>query len=165
MNLRTEPPELYRALLEAAAYGTRRVVETFEAGGIPIREVVACGGLAERNTLLLQITADVLGREVWVPEVAHASAVGAAVYAAASAGVYDSVEEAVARMGAKTGQRYSPDRSAQRVYEGLYAQYVELARYFGEGASPVMKRLKAMRVQDASQPQSRGGGGGACGAG
>ncbi len=165
LNLRTEPPELYRALLEAAAYGTRRVVETFEAGGIPIREVVACGGLAERNTLLLQVTADVLGREVWVPEVAHASAVGAAIYAAAAAGVYESVEEAVTQMGSKTGKRYSPDRSAQRVYEDLYAEYLELARYFGEGANPLMKRLKAMRVQDASQPQSTGGGGGACGAG
>lgn len=149
LNLRTEPPEVYRALLEAAAYGTRRVVETFEQGGVSVREVVACGGLAERNPLLLQITADVLGREVWAADTPHASAVGAAIYAAAAAGVYASVEEAVAHMGGRGGRRYTPDPRAHRVYEALYREYVTLARYFGEGGNEVMKRLKSVRVQTA----------------
>lgn len=158
LTLRTEPPEVYRALLEAVAFGTRRVVETFEAGGVEIRDVVACGGLAERNALLLQILADVLGREVVASEVRHASAVGAAIYAAAAAGVYGSVEEAVARMGARGGTRYVPDPSAHRAYGGLYADYVELARHFGEGGTDLMKRLRARRAASRrARPETSSG--------
>ncbi len=157
LDLRTEPAEIYRALLEATAYGMRRVVETFEAGGVSVRDIVACGGLAERSPLLLQLTADVLGRELWAADVAHASAVGSAIYAAAAAGVYGSVQEAVARMGARGGRRFRPDPAAHRVYQVLYGEYVSLARYFGEGQNPVMKRLKALRAQHGGAEKAHRG--------
>lgn len=158
LTLRTEPPEVYRALLEASAFGTRRVVETFEAGGVEIHEVVACGGLAERNSLLLQILADVLGREVVSSAVRHASAVGAAIYAAAAAGVYGSMGEAVRRMGAHGGTRYLPNPSAHRAYGALYADYIELARHFGEGGTDLMKRLRARRAASRrDEPETREG--------
>jgi L-ribulokinase len=159
LTLRTEPPEVYRALLESTAYGTRRVVETFEAGGVRVQEIVACGGLAERSPLLVQIVADVLGREVLVSEAKFASAVGAAVYAAAAAGAgvpQGDVVEAARRMGARGGVRYRPHPAAGRVYEILYREYLDLARYFGEGGSEVMKRLRRLRSE--SQPHEGSGG-------
>jgi L-ribulokinase len=151
LTLATEPHEIYRALLESTAYGTRRVLETFEAGGVPVREVIACGGLAERSPLLLQITADVLGREVLASQARHASAVGAAIYAAAAAGADrgrdDAMLAAVDRMGDRHYVTYRPQARAHRVYEVLYREYLDLARHFGEGGSEVMRRLRALRAE------------------
>jgi L-ribulokinase len=145
LTLTTEPPEIYRALLEATAYGTRRVIETFEAGGVPIAGIHACGGLAERNALLLQITADVTGRPIAAARVPDASAVGAAIYAVAAAEKAPDMTDVIRRMGSVERVLYRPDETARRVYDGLYADYVELARHFGEGGSGVMRRLHAMR--------------------
>jgi L-ribulokinase len=149
LTVTTEPHEIYRALLESTAFGTRRVIETFEDGGVPVRHVHACGGLAERNPLLLQITADIIGRDVLAAAVPHASAVGAAIYAAVAAGAraggYPTMAEAVARMGRAERVVYRPRPSACRVYEDLYRDYRDLARYFGEGGSDVMARLRARR--------------------
>ncbi len=153
VTVTTQPPEIYRALLESTAFGTRRVIETFEAGGVSVREVHACGGLAERNPLLLQITADVIGREVLAAQVPHASAVGAAIYAAAAAGPaasgYPDMSAAVGRMGATERVRYTPRAAEQGLYEALYHEYVELSRYFGEGTNDVMRRLRRLRSSAA----------------
>lgn len=150
LTLATEPHELYRALLEATAYGTRRVIETFETGGVAVSEIIACGGLAERSPLLLQITADVIGRDVLASRVQHASAVGAAIYAATAAGPraggYASMPDAIGRMGAVGHVPYRPRPAEQRVYETLYQDYLDLARYFGDGRHDVMKRLRRMRT-------------------
>src|SRR2546428_439934 len=86
LTVATEPHEIYRALLESTAFGTRRVIETFEAGGGGGHRVIACGGRGEGEPLVVQLTADIIGREVLVAPVQHASAVGAAIYAAAAAG-------------------------------------------------------------------------------
>jgi L-ribulokinase len=145
LTLTTEPPEIYRALLEGTAYGTRRVIETFEAGGVAIAGLHACGGLAERNPLLLQITADVTGRPVAAAQVPDASGVGAAIYAAAAAERTESMTGVIRRMGNTERIQYQPDNAAGRVYDDLYCDYVEAARYFGEGGSGVMRRLRALR--------------------
>jgi len=149
LTVTTEPHEIYRALLESTAFGTRRVIETIEAGGIPVHEVIACGGLAERNVLLLQVMADITGREMRTAPVQHASAVGAAIYAAAaagsSAGGYTEIREAIRRMGGTERIVYHPRPTAQRIYENLYQGYLELARYFGESGTALMKRLRQLR--------------------
>ena len=88
MTLATKPAEIYRALIEATAFGTRVIVEAFESGGVPVDAVVACGGLPERNKLLMQIYADVLGREIAVGASSQAPALGAAMFAAVAAGEY-----------------------------------------------------------------------------
>ncbi len=145
LTLTTEPAEIYRALLEATAYGTRRVIETFEAGGVSIAGLHACGGLAERNPLLLQITADVTGRPVAAARVPDASAVGAAIYAVAAAEETSDMTGVVERMGNRDRVWYRPDAGARGVYERLYSDYVETARYFGEGGTEVMARLHRLR--------------------
>jgi L-ribulokinase len=150
LTVTTEPHEIYRALLESTAFGTRRVIETLTAGGLPIREVIACGGLAERNVLLLQLTADIIGQDVLVSPVPHASAVGAAVYAAAAAGErgggYADLRDAIAAMGGTERTVYRPRPAAQRTYDGLYGEYLDLAKYFGEGGTALMKRLRHQRA-------------------
>src|SRR5438445_273611 len=126
------------------------VSETFEAGGLAINEVLACGGLAERNALLLQLTADIIGREVLAAPVPHASAVGAAIYAATAAGValggYADLRDAIRRMGSRERTAYRPRTSEQRLYESLYRDYLDLARHFGEGGTALMKRLRRLRA-------------------
>ncbi len=155
LTLSTEPHEIYRALLEAAAYGNRKVIETFEAGGVTIRQFHACGGLAERNPLLMQLIADVLDRPVLVSRIPHAAARGAAVYAAAAAGPsgggYPDVGTAVGRMGQAAAETVVPHREAAQVYSRLYEKYEELHRYFGEGGSDVMVRLRRYRQKAARE--------------
>src|SRR5213593_1527446 len=115
-----------------------------------INEVLACGGLAERNALLLQLTADIIGREVLAAPVPHASAVGAAIYAATAAGVslggYADLRDAIRRMGSRERTAYRPRTSEQRLYESLYRDYLDLARHFGEGGTALMKRLRRLRA-------------------
>lgn len=149
LTVTTQPHEIYRALLESTAFGTRRVIETFEIGGVAVEQVVACGGLAERNALLLQLTADIIGREVLASPVQHASAVGAAIYAATAAeparGGFREMGDAIKAMGWAERVRYHPRADAQRLYETAYQDYLVLARYFGEGGTEVMKRLRRSR--------------------
>ena len=111
MTLATEAPEIYRALIEATAFGTRVIIEAFEAGGVPIDRVVACGGLPERNRLLMQIYADVTGREWRVAASPQAPALGAAMFGAVAAGPaaggYARIDEAARAHGPSPGRGLS----------------------------------------------------------
>jgi L-ribulokinase len=153
-TLATKPEEVYRALIEATAYGTRIIVETFEASGVPVREFVAAGGLPERNKLLMQIYADVTGRELKVVGTTQAGALGAAMHGAVAAGKaaggYDTIEEATARMAHLQDVVYRPIAAHTAMYDRLYAEYVLLHDYFGRGANDVMKRLKEIKVASRS---------------
>ena len=154
-TLATRPEEIYRALIEATAFGTRIIIETFEASGVAIREIVAAGGLPERNKLLMQIYADVTGREFKVVATDQAGALGAAMHGAVAAGGmaggYDTIQEAAARMAHLKDESYVPIAAHQAVYDELYAEYVVLHDYFGRGENDVMKRLKALKARVRSQ--------------
>jgi L-ribulokinase len=148
LTLRTRPADVYRALIEATAFGTRVIVDAFETAGVPVHELVACGGLPQRNKLLMQIYADVTGRPIEVAASEQAPALGSAIFAAvaagAAAGGYDSIGEAAARMGGRAPVRYEPDASAHAVYDELYREYRRLHDLFGRGPDTVPKRLKAI---------------------
>ena len=144
-TLATLPEEIYRALVEATAFGTYTVIRAFEAQGVPIRRLVACGGLAEKSPLVMQIFADVTNREILLPRSLQASGLGAAMLAAVAAGVYPDLPGAAERMVETASRSYQPDGRAHAVYENLYAEYLQLHDYFGRGANGVMKRLKALQ--------------------
>jgi len=150
-TLATKPEDIYRALIEATAYGTRVIIETFEANGVPVNEIVATGGLPDRNKLLMQIYADVTGRPIHVAETRQAGAVGSAMHGAVAAGVeaggYASIFEATRRMARLRDEAYHPIPENQAIYERLYAEYVTLHDYFGRGANDVMKRLKQLKAE------------------
>jgi L-ribulokinase len=150
-TLATKPEEIYRALIEATAYGTRVIVEAFEKNGVPVRELVACGGLPEKNRLLMQIYADVTGREMKVTASKQTPALGSAMFGAVAAGQaaggYDSIFKAARHMSHLKDEVYKPIAAHTGVYDRLFAEYLQLHDYFGRGANDVMKRLKKIKVE------------------
>ena len=150
-TLATKAPEMYRALIEATAFGTRVIVEAFDSHGVPVNEIVTCGGLPDKNKLFMQIFADVTGRELKMSASQQTPALGSAMYGAVAAGKtaggYDTIFEAALKMARLKQETFKPDPSAQKVYDRLYAEYLALHDYFGRGVNDVMKRLKQIKVE------------------
>ena len=144
MTLRTRPEEIYRALIEATAYGLRMVVENYREHGVAVDEVFALGGISQKNAMAMQIYADVLNMPVRVVDCAQGGALGSAIIAAVAAGVYPTMEDAIAAMAAPVLCAYAPKAAHAAVYDGLFAEYRRLHDTFGRGENDVMKRLKAI---------------------
>lgn len=149
LGLHTRPEHIYRALLEATAFGTKRVIEAFEASGIPIDALAANGGIPQRNALLMQIYADVTGKRIDIPAAEQSTALGSAMMGAVAAGAagggYDTIAEAAARMAPPVKRSYVPDAGRVAVYAELYRDYLTLHDYFGKGSAAVMQRLRALK--------------------
>jgi L-ribulokinase len=149
-TLTTKPEEIYRALIEATAYGKRIIIETFQKNGVPIHELVACGGLPEKNKLLMQIYADVIGLPIRVSASTQTPALGSAMFGAVAAGKtaggYESIYDAAKVMAHLKNEMYTPNKENQKIYEKLYTEYVLLHDYFGRGENAVMKRLKKIKA-------------------
>ena len=145
LTLRTKPEEIYRALLEAAAFGMRAIFEEFEKGGITARELYACGGIVSKNPFMMQIYADVLGKTIFTGSTEQGSAFGAAVYAAVAAGAerggYGSVYRAARAMGKTGDKRYTPIPQNMEIYHRIYREYKLLHDYFGAGGNEIMHRM------------------------
>ena len=151
MTLLTKPEEIYRALIEATAYGTRVIIDAFNDNGVAVDELIATGGLPDRNQLLMQIYADVTGKEMRVSAAKQTPALGSAMFGAVAAGKaaggYDSIYDASLTMAHLRDVVYRPIPENQKVYQRLFNEYVTLHDYFGRGANDVMKRLKALKVE------------------
>jgi L-ribulokinase len=145
MTLATRAPDIYRALIEATAYGTREIIEAFESEGVPVVELIAAGGLPEKNRLLVQIYADVTGRPLKLSGSAQAPALGSAIHAAVAAGVYADIHAAADAMGTLKPEVIQPISAHQVIYNQLYAEYKTLYDTFGRGANDAMKRLKQLK--------------------
>jgi L-ribulokinase len=154
MTLATRPPEIYRALIEATAFGTRVIADELERSGVPVDRIVACGGLPERNTLLMQIYADVTGRRIAVAGSKQAPALGAAMFGAVAAGAalggYDSIVDASRRMGHPSDTSYEPNPAHQATYDALYREYRRLHDLFGRHGDDVMRNLKRIQHEAIS---------------
>jgi L-ribulokinase len=144
LTLATRPPEIYRALLESTAYGTREIIENFERSGVPVTDLVVAGGLL-KNPVLMQIYADVCRRPLSVLESDQGPALGSAIHAAVAAGVHRDVAAASEAMGRLRREAYSPDPTRAAMYDELFAEYTKLYDYFGRGTNEVMHRLHAIR--------------------
>jgi L-ribulokinase len=145
LTLNTKPHETYRALIEATAMGTLRIIEEFESQGVAVKKLHATGGIAERSPLTLQIYSDVTGREVEAAEFPHCCGLGAAILGAASAGSEggrSTLAEVVSRMAPRKRKIYRPDPGNHRIYRKLYGEYSRLHDYFGRGQNEVMKKLR-----------------------
>jgi L-ribulokinase len=150
-TLHTTRAEIYRALIEATAFGARVIIDRIREYGVPIDRVVCCGGIAEKNDLFMQIYADVLGQPMLVAGSPQAPALGAAIAAAVTAGHFDSWTAAQQAMTSVKDKRFTPDPAAHAVYDQLYAIYRELHDEFGNVSNlnlgSVMKRLLKIRDQ------------------
>ncbi len=139
-TLSTTAADMYRALLEATAYGTRMIVDTFVSSGVPVTELVVGGGLV-KNRLLMQIYADVVGLPLSMVNSTQGPALGAAIHAAAAAGAYQDVPAAAKQMGGRTRNAFVPIAGNVERYDRLYAEYVKLHDWFGRG-NAMMRTLR-----------------------
>ena len=150
-TLATRAEDIYRALIEATAFGTRVIVDTFQKNGVPIHELVACGGLPEKNKLLMQIYADVTSLPIKVSASKQTPALGSAMFGAVAAGKaaggYDSIYDAALSMAHLKDEVFKPIPKNQQVYEKLFAEYLRLHDYFGRGENNVMKTLKRLKAE------------------
>lgn len=144
LTLATQPPDIYRALIEATAFGTRVIIDTFNSSGVPVNELVIAGGLM-RNNMIMQIYADVTRRPLSLISSEQGPALGSALHAAVAAGAYQDIDAAARAMGSRQQAVYVPDQRNADIYDELYAEYVLLHDYFGRGANEVMHRLRAIR--------------------
>jgi L-ribulokinase len=135
-TLHTKAHEIYRALIEATAFGALRIIERIEEYGVPVRDVINCGGLADKNALLMQIYADITGRPMKVARSAQTCALGAAAFGAVAAGTaaggFASAAEAQAALCGLRDTVYRPDPAAHATYRKLYALYLQLHDTFGK---------------------------------
>jgi L-ribulokinase len=158
-TLYTTPPEVYRALIEATAFGARAIIERMREYGVAIDRVVCCGGIAEKNDLFMQIYADVIGQPMLIAGSPQTPALGSAVSAAVTAGPaeggYGTWDEAQRRMTSLKAKRFEPRPAATRTYDELYGIYRELHDAFGGIAGArgdlgsLMKRLLAVKEQSS----------------
>lgn len=150
LTLSTTPAEMYRAVLESTAFGTYTIIKQLEAGGVPITELYACGGLPGKNPLLMQIFADVTNREIKISASDQTVALGAAMWGAVAAGAdaggYADITAAAKKMARLRDTVYRPNQEAHAAYEKLYGIYRRLHDLFGRSSGDAaMKELKAMR--------------------
>ncbi|MDR2313414.1 MAG: ribulokinase [Spirochaetaceae bacterium] len=148
LSLTTKPEELYRALVEANLFGSRRIIENYKNNGIVIKRIFAVGSLAEKSTFVMQLLADILGDPIIVPKVDNVPAMGSAVCAAAALGAarggFNTVREAAAALIPKERIEYSPNGERHRIYNKLYDCYARLHDFFGLNSS-LMKELKLIK--------------------
>jgi L-ribulokinase len=151
LTLATRAPDIYRALVESTAFGTRVITDAFSSAGVPVTEFVVAGGLL-KDAFVMQVYADVLRRPLSVIASDQGPALGSAIHAAVAAGAYPDVPVAAAAMGGKRDAVYTPDPRSADVYDDLYAEYVRLHDYFGRGANEVMHRLRTIRDRVLADP-------------
>jgi len=150
LTLATRPADIYRALIEATAFGQRVIVESFEATGTPVTTLVAAGGLPGKNPMMMQIYADVLNRPIHLVASTQAPALGSAMHAAVAAGHYVDIAAAATAMGRLSDVVYTPNPAHVAIYDALYQDYRFLHDLFGRADDQqpggVMKRLRALRA-------------------
>jgi len=143
-TLSTRPEDTYRALIEATAFGTRKIIDTFDEAGVAVNEFVAAGGLLG-NPVLMQIYSDVINRPISVLDSAQGPALGSAIYASVAAGVHPDVKAAAAEMGKCRERAYVPDAGRAQTYDSLYRIYSRLHDWFGRESRELMRELLKLR--------------------
>jgi L-ribulokinase len=123
-------------------------MENFEEHGLQLTEIVACGGIAERSPLMMQLLADTSGRPVQVPASGEIPARGAALFGAVAAGAFHDIEAAIAATRPEGGRTYEPDRDSKRTYDRVYAIYRDLYELLGRSHVELMHELKRIRTTE-----------------
>jgi L-ribulokinase len=150
LTLSTRAEDLYRALVEATAFGTRKIIESFETSGLAVRELFAAGGLI-RNPVIMQIYADVTRHPLHLIDSDQGPALGSAMHAAVAAGAYPDIQAASAAMGKVRRDVYAPDEARAGAYDVLYERYSRLHDHFGRGGDDVMHALRHIRPREVAR--------------
>jgi L-ribulokinase len=150
LTLSTQAEDVYRALIEATAFGTRKIIETFEASGLPVHELIVAGGLL-KNPVIMQIYADVTRRSLHLIDSEQGPALGSAMHAAVAAGAYPDIYAAAVAMGKVRRDVYAPDEARAGAYDALYEHYSTLHDHFGRGGDDVMHALRRIRPREVAR--------------
>lgn len=148
LTLSTKPEQIYRALIEATAFGTKLIMEQFQNKGIEINGLVACGGLPQKNDLMMQIYSDVTGMPIKIASSSITPAIGAAMCGSLAAGSekggYDDITKIADQMVQLSNRQYEPNHENTKKYAAIYEEYKRLVDYFGKGTNNIMKNLKSL---------------------
>ena len=150
LTLHSSAEQIYRALLESIALGNRRIMDNFEENGIALGEIVACGGIATRSPVLMQLLADTSNRVVHVPASNEVPARGAALFGAVAAGLFGDIRDAITVTRPATARSYHPDPAAVAVYEQLYAIYRPLYELLGRERVELLRGLRRLTAAPPS---------------
>ena len=126
LNLGSDAPKIFRALVEATCFGAKKIVDRFQSEGVPIKGVIGLGGVAKKSPFVMQTMADVLNRPIRIARSEQTCALGAAMFAATAAGIYEDVSDAMAQMGSGFDAEYHPNAERAAIYEKIYREYDEL---------------------------------------
>jgi L-ribulokinase len=129
LSLGSDAPRIFRALAESTCFGAKAIVERFKTEGVPVKGLIGIGGVAKKSAYIMQMMADVLQMPIRIHQFEHTCALGAAMFAATTAGIYPKVEDAMAAMGGGFDTTYTPDAKRSALYEERYKKYLELAAY------------------------------------
>ncbi|MFD2744645.1 MULTISPECIES: ribulokinase [Sphingobacterium] len=129
LDLASDAPHIFRALVEATAFGAKRIVDRFVDQGIPVKGIIALGGIPRKSPFVMQMMADVIGMPIRVHQSEQTCAIGAAMFAATVAGIFPRVEDAMQQMGQGFDKEYAPDPSRAEIYANRYAQYIALGDF------------------------------------
>lgn len=142
LNLTTAPEDIYRAIIEANAFGCRVIIDNYQSGGIPVNKIIASGGIALKNPLLMQIMADVLNRPISVSESTQSAALGSAIYAACACDIFPDIHTACKVCSAPIYKTYFPQPENVKEYDSLFKKYLYLHDLFGRQNPDFMKNLR-----------------------
>jgi L-ribulokinase len=154
LTLQSTEREIYRALAESIAFGNRRIIENFEEHGLELTEIVACGGVAEKSPMIMQLLADTSARSVQVPASTQIPARGAALFGAVASGAFADIGAAVAATRPEIARTYEPDSEASAVYDEVYAVYRELYETLGRSQVETLHRLKRSRTAGSKKDEA-----------
>jgi L-ribulokinase len=129
LSLGTDAPRIFRALVEATAFGAKAIADRFRREGVPINGVIALGGVAKKSPFIMQIVSDVMNVPIRVPRAEQTCALGAAMFAGVVAGLYPTLADAMKAMESGWEREYTPRAEYARIYAGLYERYASLARF------------------------------------
>jgi len=146
ITLTTRPEHIYRSLIEATVFGTKKIIDNFIEGGISVSRIIAAGGIAERDSMLMQILSDVTEREICVPMIPYSSAYGAAMYAAVACGEYASLKACSDIFKPTDSISYYPIKENSIKYRNLYSIYSELYELYGIKSNAMKELLKMKRA-------------------
>jgi L-ribulokinase len=150
LTLATRAEDVYRALVEATAFGTRVILDAFADAGLPVRELFAAGGLI-KNPLVMQVYADVTRMPLHLIASEQGPALGSAMHAAVAAGLHPDIRAAAEAMGKVSREAYVPDEGRADAYDALYEHYVRLHDHFGRGGDEVMHQLRQARPRELAR--------------
>lgn len=143
LNLSTDAPHIFKALVESTCFGAKVIVERFIQEGVPVKGLIGLGGVAKKSPYIMQVMADVMNMPIRIHKTEQTCAIGAAMFAATAAGIYRKVEDAMHAMGQGFEKEYKPNPFNKTVYEKRYRQYIELGRLMEHKKKNLIKSEKA----------------------